>query len=449
MKLAYKLTLACLLISLIATGLAALFIQGRVTSEFNQYLAGQQENNFVIAAKTYYQNNASWNGVDGYLRSQQLLPPLNEVNPPPQPYVLVDAARAVIVASAPYAVGEKVKQGALDKGIPIEINGKLAGTVISTGQPLIPKPVDQKYIDQINQALWIAALGSMFIALALGWLISRSVTHPIRELTHATQEMARGKLGQTIPIRSQDEMGELAQSFNRMSADLARANLARKQMTADIAHDLRNPLTVLSGYLESLQDGKLKPTPERFATMQAEARHLQRLVEDLRTLSLADADELKLNRETLPIAELLGRVANAYRHQVEQSQILLGVEIEPNLCEANLDGARMEQALGNLMSNALRHTPPGGQITVWAKSADNGVALGVRDNGSGIPADDLPRIFERSFRGDSSRSGDGSGLGLAIAKSIVQAHGGEIRAESQINKGSNFSIYLPVISKPS
>jgi signal transduction histidine kinase len=441
MKLLYKLTLAFVLISLLAIGLAAVFIQARIASEFNRYLEGQQENNFILASSTYYQNNNSWNGVDTYLRTQGLLPPLEEINPPPQPYVLIDSNRSVIVASAPYIVGEKVKQGTLDKGIPIEVNGKVVGTVISTGQPLVRKPIDQKYLDQINQALWIAALGGALIALALGLLIARSLTRPIRELTHATHEMAQGKLSQQIPVRSRDELGELAHAFNQMSTDLANANQSRKQMTADIAHDLRNPLMVISGYLESLQNGKLKPTPERFAVMQSEVVHLQRLVEDLRLLSLADAGELKLYLEPTSPAELLERVAEAYRHQAETQNIQLKLDIEPNLSEVHLDPARMEQVLGNLVSNALRYTPQGGEILLSAKQAEGSLTLSVADNGSGIPAEILPHIFERSFSGDESRSGNESGLGLAIAKSIVELHGGKVRAESD-NTGTSFYIML-------
>lgn len=439
MKLTHKFTLAFLLISLLAVGLAALFIWGSISRAFNQYLVNQQENSFAVAATTYYQTNNSWNGIDTYFRSQGLLPPLDEINPPPQPYVLVDSKREVIVASVPYVVGEKVKQGELDKGIPIQAHGQTVGTVISTGQPLVRKPLDQKYIDQINQALWVAALGGVFFALVLGLLIARSITRPIRELTHATQEMAQGKLNQQIPVRSKDELGELAKSFNQMSTDLTRANRARKQMTADIAHDLRNPLTVINGYLESLQDGKLKPTPERFAVMQAEVTHLQRLVEDLRTLSLADAGELKLHLESTSILELLNRVADAYRPQAEQKQITLHVGVKSDLFEVHLDPARMEQVFGNLVSNALRYTPEGGEIRLEAKQLNGRLSVSVIDNGSGIPPEILPHIFERSFRGDESRSGNESGLGLAIAKSIVELHGGKIRTESDQN-GTQFNI---------
>jgi len=394
LKLTPKLTLAFLLVSLIVIGLAATFIAGKITAEFNQYLEDQRQNEFANAAKDYYLTNHTWDGVDAYLRDQRLLPPLEEVNPPPQPYVLVDSHRVVIVASAPYVVGQKVKQGELDKGIPVESNGQIFGTVISTGKPLVKNPIDQKYIDQITQALWIAAAGGIVISLLLGWLLARSLTRPVRELTDATRGMARGQLDQQVPVRSADELGELAASFNQMSADLARANQSRRQMTADI------------------------------------------------TLSLADAGELKLHLQSASLHDLLEHVAAAYRQQAEGKQIRLTAEAEPNLPEIQIDPERMEQVLGNLVGNALRYTPEGGKISMSARQARGSLTVSVSDSGSGIPPEVLPHIFERSYRGDPSRSGNESGLGLAIAKSIVELHGGIIRAESDAT-GACFIIKFP------
>ena len=441
MKLSHKLTLAFLLVSLIAIGLATIFIWGRISYEFNRYVVDQRQNNFVTAVTSYYQTNNSWSGVDIYLRAQNLLPPLNAVNPPPQPYIVVDVNRAVIVASAPYVVGEKIKKGDIDKGVPIEVNGQVVGTVISTGQPPIPKQIDQKYVDQINQSLWLAGIGGMVIALILGSLLSRSLTHPVRDLTTATRALAAGKLEQQVPVRSKDELGELAKAFNQMSADLACANQSRRQMTADIAHDLRNPLTVIGGYLESLQDGKLQPTSERFQVMQAEVQHLQHLVDDLRILSLADAGELSIYKQPVNIKELLEKIAATYQHQAQGAGIQIQVDADSILPKVQVDSERMEQVLGNLVNNALRYTPEGGEVFLSAKQADRNLIISVKDNGSGIPSEILPRIFERSYRGDTSRSGNESGLGLAITKSIVELHGGSIRAESG-DTGAEFFIKL-------
>jgi len=441
MKLTFKLTLAFLLVSILAVGLAAAFIWGMISYEFNNYIQGQRQNQFMVAVSSYYQSHGSWDGVQDYLQTQGLLPPPTAVNPPPQPYVLADSNRVVWVASPPYAVGDKLRRGDIDKGVSVVINGQTVGMVVSTGKPLAPQPLEQKYMDQINQALWIAGLGGVLLALVLGLWIARSLTRPIREITKATHDMAQGKLDQRVPVRSRDELGELAQSFNRMSADLAHANQSRRQMTADIAHDLRNPLTVIGGYLESLQDGKLDPTPERFQVMHAEVQHLQHLVDDLRVLSLADAGELKLHLQPVTPGDLLTHVAATYAHQADQQNIKLALDIEAGLTALEMDSERMEQVLGNLVGNALGYTPQGGEITLSAKQADQNLVLCVRDNGRGIPPEALPHIFERSYRGDSSRSGEGSGLGLAIAKSIVELHGGKIWAESD-SGGSRFFIML-------
>ncbi len=444
MKLTHKLTFAFLLVSLIAVGLAALFVWITTYVQFDQYLVDQRQGQFVGIVSDYYRSHGNWTGVDAALREQGLLPPFAKPGaqqPDPQPFALVDQNGVIIIPGGRYQLGQKVQKELLGNGIRIEVDGVLAGTVLTTGQTPTRSPIEDKYLSSVNLSLLVAALGAALIAFFLGLFLARSLTHPVRDLTAATRALAQGRLERQVPVRSADELGELAQSFNQMSADLARANQSRRQMTADIAHDLRNPLTVLSGYLESLRDGKLQPTPERFDVMQAEVQHLQRLVEDLRTLSLADAGELKLHRQPVAPVELLERVAQAYRHQAQEARIDLCVEGQGTLPEVELDAERMEQVLGNLVSNALRYTPEGGEIRLGANQAEGRLVLSVRDNGSGISPEILPHIFERSYRGDASRSGNESGLGLAIAKSIVEAHGGHIEAYSE-GTGSEFIICL-------
>jgi two-component system sensor histidine kinase BaeS len=446
MRLAHKLTLAFLLVSLIAIGLAAVFVWTTTSTQFNQYVVDQRQAEFVAVVTGYYQTNSRWAGVDSALRSQGLLPPFTQPGSPPpdpQPFVLVDRNGEVIIPGGKYQSGQKVQRGVLEKGIGIVVDGLEVGTVVTTGQTPARSTIEDKYLAGVNRSLLVAAIGGAAIAFGLGLFLARSLAHPLRDLTAATRNLALGKLDQRVPVRSRDELGELAQSFNQMSADLERANQSRRQMTADIAHDLRNPLTVIGGYLESLQDGKLEATPDRIATMQAEVRHLQRLVEDLRTLSLAEAGELALRPQPVAPAELLARVAAAYQDQAGQQGIHLSAEAEAALDEASLDPERMEQVLGNLVSNALRYTPEGGQIRLSARQAGGGLVLSVTDSGSGIPPEILPHIFERSYRGDPSRSGDESGLGLAISRSIVELHGGRIRVESVPGKGSRFIIELP------
>lgn len=448
MKLSYKLTFTFLLVSLIAIGLAALFVWISTSTQFSQYLMDQRQVEFVARVTEYYQIHSNWQGVDTALRSAGLLPPLvapGATPPDPQPFALADQNRVIIISGGQYEAGQKIKQGLLDRGISIEVGGVVVGTVLITGEKPAPNSIEQQYVDSVNRSLLIAAFGGASLALLLGVFLARSLTRPVQDLMIATRTLALNKPGQPVPIRSADELGELSASFNRMSADLARLNQNRRQMTADIAHDLRNPLTVISGYLESLQDGKLNPTPERIAIMQSEVRHLQHLVDDLRTLSLADAGELALHPESTNPVDLLERTAAVHRHQAEQHKIRLVIEADAKIPDVRLDPARIEQVLGNLVSNALRYTPQGGEIRLTAHQADNSLLLEVQDTGSGIPADILPHIFERSYRGDPSRRGDESGLGLAIARSIVELHGGSIAVSSQgEGLGSTFSIKIPI-----
>jgi two-component system sensor histidine kinase BaeS len=460
-SLAFKLVLAFLLVSVAGGALAALFARWATYREFEQLVLEQAQSNFLDSAVAYYRANGSWQGVQEYFRlaaagAQQ--PQSASSQPgdgqrpvqrfPPYVFALVDTNGIVVMAAGPYPPGQHVPAAELAQGVQIEIDGQVMGTALVTGEtpPLASQEV--RYLARTNRASLYAALAAVLIALVLGIFLARSLTRPVRELTAATQAMAQGELGQQVPIRSHDELGRLAASFNQMSADLALANELRRQMTADIAHDLRSPLTVMAGYLEALRDGVLQPSAERFETMHQEALHLRRLVEDLRTLSLADSGELTLNREIVPPALVLEQAAAAYQHQAGQQGIDLSVQIGSPLPRITVDPDRVAQVLGNLVSNALRYTPPGGRISLGATQQESHVLLTVQDTGDGIPPDELSHVFERFYRGDAARqeSGEGSGLGLTIAKSIVELHNGTISVKSILGQGTTFTIVLPVDS---
>ena len=235
-------------------------------------------------------------------------------------------------------------------------------------------------------------------------------------------------------------------AFNQMNNDLARAENARRQMTADVAHDLRTPLTVLSAYIESLREGILQPTPERFEVMQTEVDHLSHLVEDLMTLAKADAGEIMLNRRPVVLADLLNRIVKTYELQAQNKQVTLTQHAEPDLPKLNLDEKRMAQVLSNLVSNAIRHTPAGGQVRLKALRSGDIIQVIVSDTGEGIAASALPFVFDRFFRADKSRfaTGEESGLGLAIAKSLVEAHGGRISVQSEVGVGTTFTVSFEI-----
>jgi signal transduction histidine kinase len=359
-------------------------------------------------------------------------------------FVLVDQDGYVVVPAGSYQKGDTVSLDELEQGIMVRVEGHVVGTVLTTGEAPELNSREELFLTRINWALFYAAVGATLIALALGLFLARTLTRPLRELTAASRAMAQGDWEQQVTVRSKDELGELASAFNRMSAELVRANQARRQMTADIAHDLRTPLTVIKGYAEALRDGDLSPAPATFGTIYQEAEHLSRLVEDLRTLSLVDEGRLTLNRGAVSPRALLERTVAAYLTQAQHAGVTLDVDAAPDLPSVYVDSERLAQVLGNLVGNALRYTPEGGHITLAARRQADTVQLLVQDTGVGIAPGDRPHIFDRFYRGDGAReTNEGeSGLGLAIAKSLVEAHGGAISVASTPGEGSKFTITL-------
>ena len=456
-----KLILAFLLVAVTGLAMASGITYWLTVVQFKQLVLNQSLDRFVADAGLYYQVNGSWNGVLTYfnLRDAARGPgsPGPQTNPSqagdrggPAPvptfnFLLADSDGKVLIPAGTYQVGKSVPAAKLAQGTPVDVNGKQVGTVLIIGNAPPLGTLETQYLNRTNLALLYAALGAGLVALVLGIILARTLTHPLRDLTAAIHAMTKGDLKQHVSITSRDELGELAAAFNQMSADLDRLSRSRQQMTADIAHDLRTPLTVIGGYVESMRDGVLKPTSERFDIIHAEVQHLQRLVEDLRTLSQADAGELTLNRETVLPSALLEQTVKSYGALAREKKIELEIRSEPGLLPFSFDPDRMAQVFGNLITNALRYTSAGGRITLTAGRDAQVLVLTVQDNGRGIPAAALPHIFDRFYRADQARSQAGeSGLGLAIAKSIVEAHGGKISAESQVGQGTTIKITFPL-----
>lgn len=452
-SLSFKLALAFLAVSLTGAVLVAILARQATVTAFDRFVLEETRDDFITQLESFYELNRTWAGVvDSFRRPGQ--PPqapqvgnLPQAAFPPNLFILVDRAGRVVLPGGGFHLGERILPSLVEAGATIEINGEIVGTVITLEPRPELDPNEQRYIERTNRAVLLAAIGGTAIAVSLGVLLARTLTKPMRELTSAIRDMARGKLQQQVPVRTQDELGQLANAFNEMSADLARANELRQQMTADIAHDLRTPLTVITGYLESLRDGVLEPTPERLEVIYGEVQHLFHLIQDLRTLSLADAGELPLQRRKLKPVDLLQRVQMAYAYQAEGHEISLELAAKKDLPEIDVDEERMMQVFGNLISNALRHTPPGGRIRLSASQEADRIVLTVADTGEGIQPDRLPKVFERFYRGETSRQREEveSGLGLAIAKSIVEAHGAVINVASEVGRGSTFMINFPTM----
>ena len=397
----------------------------------------------------YYQTHGTWHGAAGVLQHELARRQDPGHRHPLPPMVVVGTSGQVVLSTTGrYPVDARVPAADRTDALPINPDGAVVGWLLLgvDTKGLGPDAPEAHLLARITQAITESAIGAVALALLLGVLLARTLTQPIRELTEATQVMAKGKLGQQVTVRTQDELGVLAASFNRMSADLAHASNLRRQMTADIAHDLRTPLSVILGYTEALRDGTLLPDQEIFDALHTEAQHLQHVIDDLRTLALADAGELTLTRQRVVPGALLERTAAAYRAQAEAQEVTLSVQSGARMPEVDVDPERIAHVLGNLLSNALRYTRAGGTITLAATVQAETVQLCVQDTGTGIAPEALPHIFERCYRADPSRQHENgsSGLGLAIAKSIVEAHGGTIGVESTVGRGTTFTINLPV-----
>ena len=329
----------------------------------------------------------------------------------------------------------------------IENDGKAIGYLVIFNPNFQPNPQEQRYIETTNKAMLYASLGAISLAVILGLIFTRTLLKPLANLSTALSNMERGELNQIVEKSSNDELGEVIEGFNQMSAALTTSNTRRDQMTADIAHELRSPLTVINGYLEGMQDGSLEISSERLTFIQNEVNQLNRLVNDLRILALADTGQLNITKDQITINTLFTHLQNAYTIPADAKQITLTFE---NFGESVLyaDEGRLIQVISNLLNNALRHTHPGGSISVQSYNpSDGSTIIEVEDSGEGIPEEDLPNIFHRFYRGDLSRQGyeNESGLGLSIVKAIVEAHGGSVRVESVLGKGTTFSITLPPV----
>ncbi len=446
-----KLIISFLSIGVISVAVIFLTARWNTRQEFIKFLTDQSQSNFVTNLSIYYQQNGSWNGVE-YIFFQNFNRPNPNAGqgqgqgPRSEPFILTNKNGIVIVANGRFAVGDKVPEDDLDLGIPITDNGETIGILVPTRVPFQGNPRELEFIERINITLLYGALIGAVIALFLGIFLSRTITRPIRELTQATHAVSQGDLSQQVPVRTKDELGNLANAFNKMSSELSRSVNARKQMTADIAHELRTPLSLILGHAEAVHDGVLPPTKENFEIIREEATRLEHLVNDLRTLSLADAGELSINPQTIEPGALLREVASLYQFQTQKKKIRLDLDIVPHLPPLEVDPGRMTQVITNILDNAMRHTPEGGNITLSAKQAGNTIELSIKDSGPGLPKEEAERIFERFYRVDASRQREdgGSGLGLAIAKSIVQAHNGQLSTESETGMGLKVTITLPI-----
>lgn len=446
-SLAIKLVLAFLAVSLAGIALIGLLASNASAHEFGRFVNTQRPTTLAASLTSYYAAHNGWNGVATIIQSNNS----TSTTDPIRPLVLVDNHDNVVFSTDVQFQNQKPSADQIAFGVPIWANGQIVGLLIPTFPPCgaAPRPPANDYIARINQDLLVGALGAVALSLLLGLFFSSTLTRPLKELINATRDVAQGNLEREVPVRSKDELGELTKSFNKMSAQLKQSRDLRRNMTADIAHELRTPLSIILGHTEALSENKLDPSPETFDIIYDEAKRLSLLIEDLRTLSLSEAGELTLTLQPVSPSDLIDRVSGAYLPKARALNISLETETDANLPDINADFYRITQVLANLLDNALRYTPSGGQLKLSAQPVLEGMMFRVQDSGPGISQVDLPHIFDRFYRGDKSRNRQdgGSGLGLAISKSIIEAHGGQIWAESATGEGTTIVFVLPTFKK--
>ncbi|MBI5035051.1 MAG: HAMP domain-containing histidine kinase [Chloroflexi bacterium] len=401
----------------------------------------------------YYRARKSWDGVESILlrdmpsstgmRGGEMM---NSAMMGTPHLWLADARGIIIAATDNSRRGQQAIASELASGTAIRVDGQTIGTLLTDASALnmTMDASSQDFLSQVNRSLLLAGLIATMVALVLGFILFRQITAPLDALTHATQKIAEGDLKARAVVRGEDEISRLGRSFNAMAENLDHSEIARRNMLADVAHELRNPLGVIQSHLEAMLDGVFPTTPEQIASLHDETLLLNRIIDDLRDLALADAGQLSLHRATTDLRSLIERTTESFQAQAAEHQITLRHDLMEDPLALNIDAQRIEQVLRNLISNALRYNSVGARVTTKLARVGNMARIEVTDTGSGIPADTAHRVFERFWRGDKSRALGGSGLGLAIAKQWVEAHGGQIGVTNEMGTGTTFWFTLPL-----
>jgi len=444
----WRLFLSFLLVIVVAVGAAALFVSRTTSNEVEQYET-QSHNVRVGRVQTllarYYIEQQDWAGVEPVV--DQIARLYSER------VVVVDQGGLVVADShGMMPIGEPGQFEPPGVVIPIVAGQARCGTLVISPQG--PPPPGEIAAEEasvsslsssINRYLLWGGLLAVAVAAVATLLLSRRILRPVESLAHAARGLSRGDFSQRVDVRSKDEFGELAKTFNSMAEDLERTEQLRRNLVADVAHELRTPLSNIQGHLEALRDGLLSPEPATFDSIYEEVLLLARLVEDLQELTLAEAGQLTLVRQSADVAEIVRRAVIAAQPPAEAKGLTIEAKLPAGQAIAEVAPERIGQVLRNLLSNAITHTSEGGRITVDLVDDGDELHIGVADTGDGIPPEDLPYVFERFYRADPSRvrATGGAGLGLTIARRLVEAHGGTIGVESEVGKGSRFTFTLP------
>jgi signal transduction histidine kinase len=470
-SLLFKLLGAFLLVTVIGSAVMAILTSLATRDAFSIYTTRNGEawaQNLAPQLAAYYEQNSSWQGVDQFIQSVQTensmsmsagqgmgaghgngsgngngsgmgrqMAGYGMMGGAGQRIILTDANSRVLVDTDGELSGQVLSAIQMKYGVDIFSGQAVIGKVLVTPLEIAGSGTPAgDFLAAVNRAILSSAVIATVLALILGTLLFRQMIHPLRKLKTAASQIEHGDLTGRVDIQSSDEFQEVGQAFNRMAASLARAENQRKQMMADVAHELRTPLTAIQGTVEAMQDGLLPSDAEQLDAIYSQTNTLNRLINDLRLLSLAEAGQLKLVLEPVDLAELVTSTVDGLRPLAGAKSVTIHTEVPQGLAAIRLDRDRIVQVLNNLVSNSIRYSPAESEIEVTVKMIHDHrwVEVEVTDGGTGIEPADLPFIFDRFYRADKSRtrSSGGSGLGLAIVKQLVEAHGGTVRAESPV-----------------
>ncbi len=442
-RLQFRLLAAFTAVILIAFGAVLFFINQATQDEIRQYQNANDEmlvSRMGVELSRFYFIRRDWSGIQPFVEQWG--------NLYDRRIVLTNNDNVVVADSRSELLGKGYTPDSSCKPLTVRSPTAVVGTLY-----IIPNRTSGLDLETLQ--ILFSAIGRYFLwggmiavgmALIIAFFLSRRILSPVKALTHAAKLLGQGDFSQRVKVKDKSELGELASNFNSMANDLERAEKLRQNMVADVAHELRTPLTNIKGYLEAIRDGVVAPDSNTIGTLEEEATHLARLVDELQELSLAEAGKLKLARQPDDISKLVGQVTATMQAKALVKGVSMSTNLPDNLPLVNIDSFRIGQVLRNLLENALQHTAAGGSVSVAALSHDSRVEISVSDTGEGIPAEELPNIFERFYRVDKSRTRTtgGTGLGLTIAKRLVEAHEGQITVQSELGKGSRFSFTIPV-----
>jgi signal transduction histidine kinase len=442
-RLWFRFVAAFMVVIVVTVGAVYVFVSQNIAALIEDFQETTQEFQFdqmqTILASHYYVRRG-WEGVQSVVEDQSSVLGRH--------IIVTDVEGMVIADSQGERLGEAYNGASQGRPLTTLWEGERVGTLYLEPDPAVEPylPTLQGLIASMNRFLLIGGLLAIGLALVLTFLLSRRVSSPIQALATAAGQLGRGDLSRRVEVREKGEIGELARAFNSMATNLEQAEQLRRNLVADVAHELRTPLSNIQGYLEAIRDRVMKPDTAAISTLSEEAALLARLVDELQELSLAEAGELKLVYQAEDLVALVRQTAAPWESQAAAKGITLSLDLPDSLPPVNVDWQRISQVLHNLLENAVVHTGRGGRITISLARKGEWVEVSVVDTGEGIPAQDLPNVFERFYRVDKSRARatGGSGLGLTIAKRLVEAHGGRIEAQSTLGKGSRFLFTLPI-----